>query len=377
MKKNILFLTWKDLKHPNAGWAEKVIYEYAKWLVKKGYEITWFWYEFPWCKPEEVIDWIKIIRKFTLKNSYFLFHKYYKENLAWKYDLIIDEAGGLPFLTTRFIKDTPIIFFAHHIWDKEWDFAYPWPINKIWKKIYYWMFKQYKNIPTITVSDSTKNELINDFWFKKENIKVIENTLDLKPIEKIDFSKKKNKIVFLWRLMPMKRVEDAIKAFHYLIFNKNEEIKQNNYELDIVWWNQDKKYVEKLHKLVRKLNLISKVNFVWYNKKVFDKSLDEAKLMLVPSYKEWFWLIVLEANAYWLPVIWYDVAWLRDSIKDWINWYKVEWWNYKAMWDKLIGVLEDEKKYKKLAEKSLEYVKTLDWWYKKVDEFEGFILNKI
>jgi len=33
IKKDILFLTWKDLKHPNSGGAEKVIYEYAKNLV--------------------------------------------------------------------------------------------------------------------------------------------------------------------------------------------------------------------------------------------------------------------------------------------------------------------------------------------------------
>jgi len=358
-KKNILFLTWKDIKHPNKWWAEKVICEYAKWLVKLGHNVTWFWYEFPWFKEEEIIDWIKIIRKFTLKNSYFLFPKYYKQNLFWKYDLIIDEAGWLPFLSPRFIKDTPIIFLAHHIWDKEWDFAYPWPINKIWKQVYYWMYKQYKNIPTITVSDSTKFELIEKFWFKEDNIKVIENALDLKPIEKIDFSKKKNSIIFLGRLMPMKRVEDAIKWFAEFIksYSILGEEDQGQYKLVIVWIPQDKKYTEKLHKLVEKLNLLDKVKFVWFNKGIFEESLEKSKVMLVPSYKEWFWLIVLEWNAYWLPVVAYDVAWLRDSVKEWINWFKVPDWDYKAMWKKLNEILESEENYKNLAEKSLKYVK--------------------
>ena len=40
-------------------------------------------------------------------------------------------------------------------------------------------------------------------------------------------------------------------------------------------------------------------------------------------------------------------------------------------------VLENEEEYKELAESSLEYLKTLDPWDKKVDEFEKFILNKI
>lgn len=31
---HILFLTWKDVQHPHAGGAEKVMYEYASGLVK-------------------------------------------------------------------------------------------------------------------------------------------------------------------------------------------------------------------------------------------------------------------------------------------------------------------------------------------------------
>lgn len=366
----ILFLTWKDIKHPNKWWAEKVVYEYAKWLVDKWHEVTWFWYAFKNCLENENIDWIEIIRKFNLLNSYFLFPSYYKNNLAWKYDLIIDEAWWLPFLSNKFEKKVPIIFLAHHIWDKEWDFAYPWPLNKIWKQIYYWLFKQYKNNKTITVSDSTKQELIKDFWFKDENIKVIENALDLKPIEKIDFTKKENSILFLWRLMPMKRVEDSIKSFHEF-YKKNSD-----YELNIVWIEQDKKYVNSLRKLVKDLNIENNVNFVWYNKEIFEKYLTISKVLLVTSYKEWFWLVVLEWNAYGLPVVWYDVAWLRDSIKEWINWYLIKDWNFIKMWEKLNEILNNEDKYMKLTEKSLKYVKSLNTWEKNIEKFEKLIFNK-
>ncbi len=365
--KNILFLTWKDIKHPNKWGAETVIYEYAKWLVEKWYNVTWFWYAYKWCIENEVIDWITLIRKFNPYTSFFLFPKYYKHNLAWKYDIIIDEAWWLPFLSPLYEKNLPIILFTHHIWEKEWDYSFPFPFNMIGKWIYYAMFKYYKDIKTITVSESTKNDLINKFSFKSNNIKVIENALNLQPIDKIDFEKKENSILFIWRLMPIKRVEDAIKAFS-MFSSKNP-----GYKLNIVWIDQDKKYTAKLIKLTWELLLKEKVNFVWYNKEILEKYLRISKVLLIPSYKEWFWLIVLEWNAYWLPAIWYNVAWLRDSIKPWINWYLIDDWEYNSMWNKLSEILKNESAYKELASKSLLYVKNIESWKEKVDQFEKFI----
>ena len=376
--KNILFLTWKDLKHPNKWWAEKVIYEYAKNLVKLWHNVTWLSSWFQWAKKEEIIDWIKIIRIYSIKTIYFLAWKWYKNYIKTnEVDIIIDEAGWLPLFSPFYAKDKKIFFMAHHIWDKEWDLAFIKPVAILWKFIMKQIFRIYRSYPTITVSDSTKEELVNNLGFKKENIKVIENALDLEPIEKIDFKKKKNSVIFLGRLMPSKRVEDAILAFWEFSphLTSPEGEGYENYELNIVWVAQDEKYVEWLKELVEKLWLENKINFVWYSKEIFEKYLQESKVMLVPSYKEWFGLIVLEANAYGLPVVWYDVAGLRDSIKQWVNWFKVKWGDCKAMWDKLWEVLNNEKEYKNLAEWSLKYVKWLENWEEKVKELEKFILK--
>jgi len=369
-KKNILFLTWKDLKHPNKWWAEKVIYEYSKYLVKLGHNVTWLSSWFDWGKKEEIIDGIKIIRIYSIKTIYFLAWKWYKNYIKTNnVDIIIDEAGWLPLFSPFFAKNKKIFFMAHHIWDKEWDLAFVKPLNYIGKYIMKKIFRIYSNHKTITVSDSTKNELVNDLWFNSENIKVIENALDIKPIINIDFSKKENSIIFLGRLMPMKRVEDAIKAFSQ--FHKNN----NYYVLNIVWVAQDEIYTKSLHTLVWKLWLKDSIKFVWYNRELFDKYLEISKVMLVPSYKEWFWLIVLEANAYGLPVVGYDVAGLRDSIKDEMNWYKVPDWDYISMWNKLSDILSNEEDYKKLSEKSLRHVKSLWSWEDKVSDLEKFILK--
>ncbi len=365
---DILFLTWKDLKHPNKWWAEKVVHEYAKWLVAKWYSVTWLSSGFPWWKSEEIIDSIKIVRIYNINTIYFFAFIWYKKYIKTNnVDIIIDEAWWIPFFSPFYGKTKKIFFLVHHIWDKEWDFAFPFPINKIWKFIMKKILQIYKNIPTITVSDSTKNELVKDLWFNENNINVIENALDLKPISEIPFDKKEKSILFLWRLMPMKRVEDAIKAFSE--FHK----KDPSYILNIVWVEQDKKYTAKLKDLVKSLNLEENILFVWFNTEIFKKYLQISKLMFVSSYKEGFWLIVLEWNAYWIPVVAYNVAWLRDSVKDSKNWYLVADWDYKSMWEKAYEILQNDDNYKNIANSSLEYTKNLESWKDKVDKLERII----
>lgn len=371
----ILFLTRKDSKHPFAGGAEKVIHEYAKGLVQLGHQVTWFAYNFPDGKEKDQYDGIEIIRKFSLKTTYFLFPSFYKKHFKGKYDIIIDEAGGLPLLSPLYEKKTPIIFLAHHVGDKERDYNYPWPLSVIGKSIYYQFFKVYKNKLTITVSQSTKEELIQKFGFKEPNINVIENVCDITPLSKLDFGAKEDKILFLGRLMPIKRAEDAIKAFAYFI--KSNPI-FSHYILDIVGNNQDKKYVQKLKATAEAYDVSKNVNFCWFiERSAFQSFISRHKLMLVPSMKEGFWLIVLEGNSYGLPVIGYDVPGLRDSIQEGVNGYKVGDGDYQAMWKKIIDLLENDDKLYNFSKQALNHVKSLPNRAEQVKKVENVLFTVV
>lgn len=370
--KEILFLTWKDIKHPNKWGAEWVIYEYAKGLVSKWHNVVWFASWFDWAIEEENIDGIKVIRKFNINTIYFKAHNWYKEyKKSHKIDLIIDEAWGIPLLSPLYEKEVPIVFMIHHIWDKEWDFKFKFPINIIFKFIFWFILKLYKNKNTITVSNSTKEELIKKYGFKEKKIKIIKNCLNIKPLDFINFEKKENSILFLWRLTQIKRVEDAILWF------QNFHKKYPQYTLNILWIEQEKEYAEKLKNLVKSNNLENNVFFRWFSKDLFFEYLEKSKILLVPSYKEGFWLVVIEGNAYWLPAIWYDVAWLADSIQDWINGYKVTSWDFESIWKLLETILNNNENYIKLANSSLETAKNYYWWDSSIDELEKYIIHLI
>lgn len=374
---NILFLTWKDIRHPHAGGAERVIYEYASRLIKRWHTVTWFASSFVWSKSEEIIDGIEIIRRYTANTIWMRAHRWYREyKKLHTIDVIIDEAGGWPLLSPLYEKEIPIFLFAHHIGDKEFDYNTDFSVlspivRSIAKWVYLKTFSVYKHTKAITVSKSTKNELIERFLHIPKNITVIENTTELHPISQIEFEKKTNNFVFLGRLTAIKRPKDAILAFSRARGGLPQDSK-----LHIIGNAQDVKYVESLKKLVEEEGMNDRVVFHGHmNKEQFSPYLQSSCALLVPSEKEGFWLIVLEANANWTPVIAYDVSGLRDSTKDGTNGVLVPYGDIEMMADAMKNMLANEPKYRTLCQSSLDHVQSIPTWDEQTDRLEKFLLS--
>lgn len=366
--KHILFLTWKDIKHPRKWWAEVVMHEYAKRLVNDGHKVTWFASGFSWGAENENIDGIEIVRKYSINTIYFFARFWYKKFIRENpVDIIIDEAWGIPLLSPLYEKNIPIYFFIHHIGDHEYETAFPFPLNKIFKHFVFWTFSLYKNLSTITVSNSTAEELTRDHHFK--NISIVENATHLKPIANIDWKKKKKEIVFYGRLTRMKRTDHAIQAFAILIK------KYPDYTFNVIWNPQDKEYYKELQTLVENLKIKEKVNFLGFSKEIVEIYLPRAEVLLVPSVKEWYGLIVLEWNCFWLPVLAYDTAGLRDSVRPGINWELVADGDYRALWDKLASIVSDVDSLQKLSESSLSFIKKFWGWDERYKEFKKIIIE--
>lgn len=369
---HILFLTWKDIKHPHAGGAEKVMYEYASGLIKLWHTVTWFASSFSGAKSEEMIDDIQIIRKYANHTIWMFAWIWYREfKKAHQIDIIIDEAGGWPLLSPLYEKRIPIYFFAHHIGDREFD-AFPTPVGQLARLTYKTLFRVYKKTPTIAVSNSTREELIADFWYISENISVIENTTDINPIDTIDFDSKTHDIVFLGRLTTIKRPDHAIRAFSLALENIPEDSR-----LHIIGNAQDLKYVESLKKLVSELHIADRVIFHGYlSTEEYTHILVTSRCLLVPSEKEWYGLVVIEANAYGLPVIGYDVAGLRDSIHSGKNGILVPDGDMMVLSRQLIDIFANEDAYRILSETSLKYAKNIPKWSEQVAKLEKIITQK-
>ncbi|EHR78585.1 glycosyl transferase [Thermococcus litoralis DSM 5473] len=340
----VLWLNWKDIKHPEAGGAEVYTHEIAKRLVKKGHEITLFTSHFDGAKKKEEIDGIEVIRGGKIvgvfNTVYSHAKRFYKENKN-DFDIVIDEINTRPFLTPKYV-DKPIIALIHQLAVEFWDYKTLFPINFIGKHILepYWL-KHYLNIKTITVSESTKEDL-EKLGFKY--VEIVYNGLDKIILDNVPEKEDEFTAIFVGRLTPTKKPEDAVIAFKML--NKGK-----------MWIVGRGELMEKLKKRYKDKNIEFK-GFVPEKEKI--ELMKKAHVLLVPGIREGWGRVVIEANALGTPAIGYNVPGLRDSIKHNYNGLLCEP-NPKAMSKALGELYEDEALRKRLSENALEWAKRFNW----------------
>jgi glycogen synthase len=92
----ILWLTWKDSKHPHAGGAEVVSSELAKRLVKAGHEVTFVTSGYKGASQTDSIDGYSIVRVGGRFTVYWQAYRYIKKNLADWPDFVVEEINTIP-----------------------------------------------------------------------------------------------------------------------------------------------------------------------------------------------------------------------------------------------------------------------------------------
>jgi len=352
----ILWLHWRDICNPDGGGAEVLSHEISKRLVKKGHSITQFCSEYPQCEKEQVIDGVKIVRSGQKYSVYNHAKKYYKQNLE-SFDLIIDEINTRPFLTPDFVEK-PIVALIHQLAREFWFYETKFPINIIGFYILekYWL-RKYRNIPTITVSNSTYDDLKKLHF---NNVKIMPEGISRSPLEKIPSKEKTPTLIYIARLKKAKLPEDAIKSFKII----QKKIR------DAQLWVVGSGYMRK------KLELIaenSKSIKFWGKISEEDKFnlLSKAHLILIPAVREGWGLIVIEANASGTPAVAYNVPGLKDSVKNGVTGILTDN-NIFSLAEETIKLLNDQQKLVELQNNSLTYARQFDW-NKSADIFEDYL----
>lgn len=349
----ILILNWRDPKNPKSGGAEAVTMEHAKHWIKKGNSVTWFTSRFQFSQEKEIINGVRIIRKGSYL-SVFLYAPFYYFKNRKNFDIVIDEIHGIPFFTPLYVRK-PRVAFIHEIAKEIWDYMYPFPLNIFGKIIEPFYLLLYKNENFWVPARSACDELIN-IGVKKENITIILCGLNQRPLKKIFKNKEEYPtFIFVSRVVKMKGIEDIIESFRIL------QKKLDNSQLWIVG-SGNKLYLEHLKERVNKLSLQNKVTFFGY---VSDKKkmelLKRAHLLLHASIKEGWGLVVIEAASQSTPAVVYNVAGLRDSVKNNKTGIVLNRNEPEAMAEASFELLGDKRRYETMQESCLSWAGSLKW----------------
>ncbi len=356
---NILILSWRGPGHPNAGGAETSTDEHMKGWVKAGHKVTLFTSFFKDCKEDDLIDGIEIIRhgRQMLGVQWEAF-KWYLFGNHPKFDLIIDQFHGIPFFTPMYVKEKKLAFI-HETTKEVWALN-PWPIpfNLFPAILGRWgeplIFKLlYKKIPFMTVSNSTKIDLI-DWGIPKDRITVVHNGFTIPKKNNITTKEKKPTIIFLGAISKDKGIEDALEVFSIL----------NKANKNFKFWVVGKagiKYLTELKLLTSKLNIEKKTKFYGFvgEEKKFNL-LAEAHIMINTSVREGWGLVVTEGAYVGTPTVGYNVVGLRDSIVDNKTGILCDP-NPEACAQQILDLLNDSIKYKDLQINCKAWSKKFSW----------------
>lgn len=373
-KLNILIFSWRGPGHPNAGGAEIVTHEYAKGWIKVGYTVTLFTSIFRGAKSEEIVDGVNILRRGSQTFGVHLAaFKWYMFGKHPKYDLIIDQFHGVPFFTPLFVKEKKLAFI-HEVakgvwklnpWSKPFNLI-PAVIGTLFEPLMFKLF--YRSIPFMTVSNSSKKDLVN--WdIPEDNITVIINGINIPKLKSFPSKEKKKTLIFLGALSKDKGIETALKVFSFI----------NSIKTDWQFWvvgKTDSKYLIELEASCRKLGIDKKTKFFGFvSEREKFRLLSRAHIAINPSIHEGWGLVVIEAAAMGTPTVAFDVSGLKDSILNGKTGIIDKQHSVKSMAFEIIDLLNDGDRYQRMRAEALRWSKRFSWKKSIIKSFD--LINKI
>ena len=373
---NILWFNWRDMKNPEAGGAEVFTHEVGRRLVKMGFDITLFTSSFEGARNEEAMDGIKIVRRGTRYSVYKEAKKYFMSRKR-EFDLLVDEINTKPFMTPTFANGTPIIGLIHQLAREFWFYETSFPISLIGYLFLekHWL-KKYLDIPMITVSDSTQQDL-EQLGFRK--VHVVPEGIDVTPLESLARKENKATLLYVGRLNKAKKPDDAIKAFNVVkseIPDAQLWIVGDGYMMpalkkiasDLSYGRNNGSQIDR-NKTDGKSDNTAVKSYHENSIRFFGRIENEQKLdlmarahvLLVPGVREGWGLVVTETNAMGTPAVAYDVPGLRDSVVNTVTGLLVPPGDYVAMGIAAVDLLKDQQMLTLYSENSKKWAKRFSW----------------
>lgn len=339
--------------HPQAGGAEVRIHELGKRLVELGHDVNLVCERWKGSSKSDTLDGIQITRVTNKFGIHFMVP--FMLNRFGDYDIVVDDiAHAVPWFSPLFTR-RPVVGQIHHLHQELLKSEMSIFLAKFLSLCESMVSRIYKKV--IVVSESTKNDLVHKIGVSEEIIKIIPNGVDLQSFRPMD---KTIMPTLLWigRMKRYKRVNHVLLAFEAV---KNEF---PNAKLFVVG---DGDYLETIKKTAKDLNLCD-VHFLG---KICEKEkidlMASSWVVINTSLKEGWGLTVVECAACGTPTVAYDVAGLRDSIKNKVTGLLVESGNVKSLTVTIKQVLRDNDLRLKLSGNAIDYAKKFSW-DKTVDE---------
>jgi glycosyltransferase involved in cell wall biosynthesis len=307
---HVLILNWKDIRNPDAGGSEIVLHELATRLARR-HRVTWFCRSFPGASRSDEIDGVRIERRGGLLTTYLRAPLFYAR-MRPRPDAVLDVVNTLAWQSPLYARGRTVAY-VHQLAEDVLLYHLPWPLSRLAYALERHQFLTYRGRPTIAVSESTRRDLVS-FGFDPKRIEVVESGVDHRRYSPDPTRRSHHpSFVFVGRLAPMKRADLGIRALALVVDAEPDAT------LTIVGSGPE---LGSLRALAAELGVAGSVAFVTGDR-LLDPAAEERKVellrsawaLVLPSVKEGWGLVVVEAAACGTPAIATDVSGLRDSVR--------------------------------------------------------------
>jgi glycosyltransferase involved in cell wall biosynthesis len=295
----ILIFNWKDSAHPLAGGAETYTEQVAQELVLRGHEVTLFASSARGHSAHENRGGVDIVRAGGRISVYRAARSFWDEQPGGRFDIVVDEINTRPFMTPRWVRGTPIVALIHQLAREIWFYETPFPLSVLGRYVLEpWWLRAYRRVPAMTVSESSARSLVDLHGWR--DVVVIPEGSSPHPVPTVA-KEPVPAVVFLGRLVSMKRPDDALAAFGILRYSYPEAC---------MWVIGDGPLEERLRSVAPAgVSFFGRVD-----RNELQERLARAHVLVATSIREGWGLNVSEAAACGTPSIGYSVPGLVDSV---------------------------------------------------------------
>ena len=361
----IAFLNWRDTANPEGGGSEVYVEEIAARLVERGHVVTVVCAAHDRAPSQDVRRGIRFIRRGSKLTVYSEARRLLRRGALGPVDVVVDVQNGIPFLSP-WTGPTPVVVLVHHVHREQWPVVY----DPLRSRIGWWVESMlapwvYRDCRYVAVSTATSQELTR-LGVDPGRISVIRNGTPESADGMGHRPDPEPRILVLGRLVPHKRVEHVLEAAAIL------RDRWPGLRVAIVgdgWW------APSLHERARELQVEDIVEFAGHvSEERKSQEISRAWLLALPSLKEGWGLVVMEAASAGVPTVAYRSAGgVTESIADGETGILVDG-DAGAFAAALDALLRDDRRREAMGNRARVRARSFTW-EEAVDQFEDVLAS--
>lgn len=352
---DIRLIDYRDISHPEAGGAERFLYEIFSRLARRGHRVRLLACSYPGAAQNDEMDGIHVERHGSRASFNFVALAACRRwSRSGDGDVAVENLCKIPFFTHSLGGGIPSLTIVHHLFGKT-----VYQETNLMAGTYVRAYEAllpmgYRRAQLLAVSESTSADLIAR-GICPEPVTLIHNGVDtdhLYPKPGVALGSQP-RLIYLGRLKRYKRIDLLIRAAARLRTN------WPGLEVDIVGRGD---YLPELQQLVEKLGLKGCVNFRGFvsEEEKLDR-LRRAHALVYTSPKEGWGIGAIEASACGVPVVASDSPGLSEAVRHDETGLLVPHGDLHALTAALDRLLRDPSLQERLAQGGVEWATRFSW----------------